>query len=135
MKEIYNHWLTLLKTLGFNKRGANWSIDQLVEQLRDHELLLLDVRSEKDYQGELGHIANSRNLPLEVLTKHLPGLSGDRERTIALICTTDKRSKRAAKQLRADGFPNIHVVSGGMAEWNRQGLPVEKGGDGDQSDA
>lgn len=114
------------------RQGPTLSVVELHERLeRGDKLLLLDLRTTDDYQGELGHIQGSLNIPLEELESHLPTLSPHLEKPIALICTTDRGSKKAAKLLNSHGFTDLHVVTGGMAVWNREGWPVEsKGGAG-----
>lgn len=108
------------------RQGPTLSLDELNEYLnKDDELLLLDVRTTEDYQGELGHIDGSRNIPLEDLEPRLAELSAYLEKTIALICTTDHRSKKAARLLRSRGFADIHIVAGGMTQWKHEGRPIE----------
>lgn len=108
------------------RQGPTLSIDDLNEQvLRNDELLLLDVRSAADYQGELGHITDSLNIPLEALESRLSELTPYQEKTVALICTTDRRSKKAAQLLTKQGFADVHVVLGGMTLWNKMELPVQ----------
>ncbi len=107
------------------RQGPTLSIDELHQRLsRDSELVVLDVRSAGDYEGELGHIQESRNIPLEELGARLPELTPNLEKPIALICTTDRRSKKAAQLLAKQGFADVHVVLGGMKQWNAQSLPV-----------
>lgn len=102
------------------------SINELQQRMNNSdELLLLDVRSSNDYQGELGHVAGSLNIPLEALESRLAELSTYLEKTIALVCTTDRRSKQAAKILGRQGFADVHVVVGGMTQWNKDALPVQ----------
>jgi uncharacterized membrane protein YdjX (TVP38/TMEM64 family)/rhodanese-related sulfurtransferase len=101
------------------------SIEALCTRLtQGDDLLLLDVRSTTDYSGEAGHIAGARNIPLEELNERVEELKPYMERPIALICTTDRRSRKAAGILAQRGFADVHVVSGGMTEWNRTGLPT-----------
>ncbi len=110
------------------RQGPTLSIGELNERLRKgDELLVLDVRTTNDFQGELGHIANSRNIPLEELESRLHELSPYQEKPIALVCTTDRRSKRAAQILGSQGFADVHVVNGGMAQWNKDGWPASIG--------
>lgn len=124
MKSKALRWL--LFTSRF-RQGSTLSIDELHERLgNSEELLLLDVRNVNDYQGDLGHIAGSRNIPLEQLETHLPKLSPYREKPIALVCTTDRRSKKAARILGIQGFSDVHVVIGGMTLWNKEGLSVTR---------
>jgi len=107
------------------RQGSTLDIEQLRKHLdQGSDLLLLDVRSTDDYSGELGHIAGSRNIPLEALETRLDELIPYRESPIALICTTDRRSRKAAQILGRQGFGDVHVVSGGMTQWNRNALPV-----------
>ena len=108
------------------RQGPTLSIEDLNERLRRNgELLLLDVRSDADYQGELGHIADSLNIPLEELESRLSELTPYQEQMVALICTTDRRSKKAAQLLSRQGFADVHVVAGGMKQWNKDGLPTQ----------
>ncbi len=108
------------------RQGPTLSIEDLNERLlRNDELLLLDVRSDADYQGELGHITGSLNIPLEALESRLSELTPYQEKTVALICTTDRRSKKAAQLLTKQGFADVHVVLGGMTLWNKKALPVQ----------
>lgn len=106
------------------RRGPTLSIHTLNERMNNSdELLVLDVRSANDYQGEIGHIAGSWNMPLEELESRLKELSPYLEKPIALVCTTDRRSKKAAQILGSQGFADVHVVIGGMTQWNKDGLP------------
>ena len=54
----------------------------------DGDLLLLDVRVPKDYGGEQGHIAGSRNIPVEEITRDdfpLPSIGRDIDRWIDTV--------------------------------------------------
>ncbi|MBL3618380.1 MAG: rhodanese-like domain-containing protein, partial [gamma proteobacterium endosymbiont of Lamellibrachia anaximandri] len=116
----------LPRIIGRLRQGPTLGIDELNKRLnKNDELLLLDVRSANDYQGELGHIAGSRNIPLEALESRLTELSPYLEKPIALICTTDRRSKKAARILGNQGFADVHVVTGGMTQWNQEERHVE----------
>lgn len=108
------------------RQGATLSIDELHQRLSgDNELVLLDVRSSENYTGGLGHIQKSQNIPLEELETRLPELAPNREKPIALICTTDRRSRKAAQLLAKRGFSDVYVVTGGMKKWNAQSPPVQ----------
>jgi len=125
--------LALLASIAFLPRlisklrsGPTLTIEELNQLLHSNdEPLVLDVRSEADYRGELGHIAGSRNIPLEALGPQLDELTPWLEKPIALICTTDRGSKKAAQILAGKGFADVHVVSGGMKQWNQDELPLK----------
>ncbi len=115
----------LPRIIGKLRQGATLSIDELRDRLnKGEELLVLDVRTAEAYQGELGHLVGSRNIPLEELESHIPELSFYMEKPVAIISTTDRRSKKAAQILNSQGFARVHVVSGGMTQWNKDSLPL-----------
>ncbi|WP_456416691.1 VTT domain-containing protein [Thiolapillus sp.] len=102
------------------RQGDNMDINELKKQLAsDPLLLLLDVRSSGDFTGEPGRIDKAVNIPLEELDSRMEDLSAFRHKPIALICTTDRRSRKAARILRKNGFSKVRVVSGGMHQWNK----------------
>lgn len=90
------------------------------------DLLVLDVRTAADFVGEQGHLAVAANLPLEELPGRLDELGEDPERTIAVVCRTDRRSAKAAALLARRGFADVHVVRGGMTAWLEHGWPSER---------
>ncbi len=89
------------------------------------DLLVLDVRTAADFVGEQGHLAVASNLPLEELPARLEQLEPHLERTVMLVCRTDRRSAQAARILAAAGFSDVHVVRGGMTAWIGNGWPLE----------
>ena len=106
--------------------GATLSIDDLGRRLSSSEApLLLDVRTSRDFAT--GHIDAARNIPLEDLATAIVGLAEHRQRPIAIICITDRRSRAAAGMLLNKGFENVKIVRGGMKEWKKRLLPVTSG--------
>lgn len=104
------------------RRGPMMEIAELRAQLAsDARPLILDVRSEAEFVGEQGHIDGALNIPVETLPQRLGELEVYRERAIAIICHTDRRSAKAAQVLTANGFSHVQVVRGGMVNWNAVG--------------
>ncbi len=68
------------------------------------------------------------NIPLEELAQHIGDLFAYRERPVAIICTTDRKSKKAARLLNRAGFSDVRVVAGGMTQWNQYNWPIEHDG-------
>ena len=117
----------LPRLIGRLRRGAALSVEELKARLaRTDDLLILDVRTAQDYVGEQGHIAESRNIPLEELETRSDELAPYLERPIALVCRTDRRSAKAAQLLGTKGFADVHVVAGGMTAWIQAGWPVQR---------
>lgn len=88
------------------------------------EIHIVDVRTAEDFTGSQGHIAEAVNLPLEEIADRLSELDGNMSKTIMLVCTTDRRSIKASQILTRHGFTDVHVVKGGMTDWNASSYPV-----------
>ncbi|MDH5178373.1 MAG: VTT domain-containing protein [Gammaproteobacteria bacterium] len=125
--------LALLAAAGFIPRlisqlrnGPMQSVTDLKQQLDSHsDLLLLDVRTAGDFNDEQGHIAQAVNIPVEELAGRLGEISDAMHKPVYLVCRTDRRSAKAAQILAANGFSQVHVVRGGMTDWNKQQFPVK----------
>ena len=115
----------LPRLIGRLRRGHMMGVVQLKEKLdQQQDVLVLDVRTTEDYLGEQGHIANSKNIPVEDLGSRLDEIADYVERPIAIVCRTDRRSAKAAQLLAGKGFVDVHVVKGGMTDWNQAGYEV-----------
>lgn len=94
------------------------------------DVLVIDVRSDSEFHGNLGHIAGALNLEAGELSNRLSGSDGQfdtlKGEPVFVTCRTENRSPRVAKILTKAGFTNVCIIKSGMAGWNRQGLPVEK---------
>jgi uncharacterized membrane protein YdjX (TVP38/TMEM64 family)/rhodanese-related sulfurtransferase len=126
--------LALLATVSFLprliarlRRGPMLEVEALHEQLqKGNATLVLDVRTQAEFSGELGHIEGAVNIPIDTLQGRLGEVEGYRERPIAIVCHTDRRSAKAAMLLARHGFGDAHVVRGGMSAWSRAGYRVER---------
>ena len=85
----------------------------------DNPPLIIDVRTEKEYNGALGHIRGARLIPLNVLEDSLAVLNVYRDSTILTVCKIGYRSGIAAKELHDNGFKNVHNLAGGMVAWKK----------------
>jgi rhodanese-related sulfurtransferase len=86
---------------------------------RREDVAVLDVRSPKDYVGELGHIEGSFNIPLDQLPQRLPELESLRDRPLAVVCRTNRMSGQAVELLHRAGFPKAMLVEDGMLGWRK----------------
>lgn len=87
--------------------------------------MLVDVREEDEYRGELGHIAGAQLIPLKELPERIGELGDAKGRDIVAICRVGVRSATAAAIFTGLGFEHVWNLKGGMIEWKDARLPVE----------
>jgi rhodanese-related sulfurtransferase len=80
--------------------------------------VLLDVREPQEWQA--GHAPQAVHIPLGELAGRADELPTDA--AIMVICRSGNRSAHATRMLAARG--EAANVAGGMAAWERSGLPV-----------
>ena len=94
----------------------------LREQLENGDIHLVDVREQVEFAGS--RVAEARSLPLSELEKRHTEL--DHSKPIYVMCRTGRRSAEAQKLLARLGFQNVINVSGGIEEWRKNRLPLER---------
>lgn len=94
-------------------------------QLINHKsALVLDVREENEYQ--LGHVLNSKLIPLGKLKERIGELEKYKEQPIVVVCRTGNRSGTACAALGKQGFTQAYNLAGGVIAWQKANLPLEK---------
>ena len=88
--------------------------------------IILDVREPEEYTGELGHIPGSIVIPLKDLSARAEELAKYKDNHIIVVCRAGVRSTTAAAILTGLGFEQVSNLKGGMLEWNRNNLAVER---------
>jgi rhodanese-related sulfurtransferase len=94
--------------------------ERVAELQRQGTIQLIDVR--EDYEWDAGRIAGARHLPVSELTAQAETLH--RETPVVFYCRVGGRSAMAASAFRRAGY-DAYTMSGGMVEWEAQGLPLE----------
>lgn len=80
------------------------------------QVVLIDVRQPEEYQGDLGHIPDSKLIALDMLPEQFEQLP--RDRTIVFVCRSGGRSARAAAFALDMGLKDVYNLKGGMILWN-----------------
>jgi SulP family sulfate permease len=83
--------------------------------------LLIDVREPEEYA--LGHLPNSRLLPLRDLLGAIEDLP--RDRPIFLVSRSGRRSTRAMRLFADLGYEDVYNLKGGILSWKARGRPLE----------
>lgn len=116
--------LTLFIRNETRRGGQSVSVQKLVDMVNRENALVLDVRDKKEF--EAGHIVDAVNIPYGALESRLDELAKHRERPIVVACRMGQHSGAAGTLLRKKGFVNVSRLTGGIAEWRNQNLPVVK---------
>ncbi|MFW5828004.1 MAG: MBL fold metallo-hydrolase [Alkalispirochaeta sp.] len=87
---------------------------------RAHEFAIIDVRGQDEWDA--GHIEGAHHIHVGHLTRRLADIP--RDRPVALHCQGGDRSTLGASILQHEGYDNVYNVTGGLAAWEEQGLPI-----------
>lgn len=112
----------------FFKKGKEITVDQFKSMWEKQKIdLLLDVRTEPEFRIDPGHIKGAMNIVDRYIHENPGCMEKFREKKIAVICRTDRRSSAVAGLLTAKGFPDVFIVKGGILAWKGKGYPIEFG--------
>lgn len=87
----------------------------------EQEAVIVDVRSEVEYQGS--RIPGALHVPSGRLLSALDRLP--RDRTLIVHCAAGDRSVAASSALLANGFSRVFNLQRGLEDWRAEGLPLE----------
>jgi rhodanese-related sulfurtransferase len=105
-------------------RGKRASPLQLTQMINRGKTTIVDVRSSEEFAA--GHLRDAKHIPLADLGTRIGELDKSKNRTVVMVCQTGARSDKAARQLQAAGFEDVHSLEGGLAAWKAAGLPLTK---------
>lgn len=105
------------------------SLEALLEISKHPGVLILDARSEEDFQE--AHIPGALSLPSESSEEQvasvLQGVGYDREIVVYCSGSDCEAAEDVAVSLRDRGYHAVHVFSGGWEEWTNGNQPIEAG--------
>ncbi|PCJ38862.1 MAG: sulfurtransferase [Moraxellaceae bacterium] len=105
--------------------GKGVSSQQLTNLVNSQGALVLDVRDRKEFG--LGHITESKNIPFVKLEDRVSELNSHKDAPIVLVCKMGQHSGAAGKILTKHGFKDVRRLTGGIATWSADSLPLIKG--------
>ena len=117
--EVIDEWAARGHELG---TVPQISAAELAERRQAGDVAVIDVRGHAEW--EAGHLPGVENIPVGYLADRLGEIP--RDRPVVVHCQSGARSAIAASVLRAKGFTNIVNLTGGFAEWQARGHPVER---------
>jgi len=111
--------------LGMQQLQAGQGVDaQTAQRMSAEGALLLDVREPDEYAAV--HAANAKLIPLGEVGARLKEIEAYKDKPVAVICRSGRRSAQAVSILKKSGFTQVVNVEGGTLAWVEAGLEVMK---------
>jgi rhodanese-related sulfurtransferase len=129
---IDNIWLVAVALISggallmpiLQRRGEKVSLLQATQLINQGKSLIVDVRDPEEFAT--GHIRESKNIPLNELPQRIAELDKFKSKNVIVLCQSGVRSSKAVMQFKKAGFNEVVSLSGGLAAWLAQGLPITK---------
>ena len=91
---------------------------EVKEKLASGEnILVLDVRTEGELNGPLGHIDGAVLIPVDQLAGRIAEWEGAKEKDIIVVCRSGNRSQAGTKILLQNNYKAFNMT-GGMIAWD-----------------
>ncbi len=99
-----------------------------VEMIKNEkDILIIDVRSQSEFTGELGHLEGAKLIPLNELSARFGEIAAYKEKNVLVVCRSGVRSRQASSALVNNGFAHVYNIAPGMAGLNQiPGAPIER---------
>src|SRR5689334_24006810 len=95
---------------------------EAAQEIEGGEVVLVDTREPHEYQE--AHLEGGKLVPPGLLADEIATAAPDKSARTILYCRSGNRSAIAAAQLQQLGYENVASMSGGILQWQEQGLPV-----------
>ena len=92
------------------------SMEEFQSKILNENTFILDVRTEAEFYGPLGHIAGAMLIPIDELSLRINELDEVKNKDIYVVCRSGNRSNVGKNILRENSFNAINV-DGGMLAW------------------
>ena len=123
MKKIY---VALALIFSLNSISAElWTVSELNESISkmDHDLVLLDVRTQAEYDS--GHILNAINISHDEILEDPELLAEYKDSQMVVFCRSGVRAGKVIQLLESIGFEDIIDIDGDMLAWSEAGYRME----------
>jgi len=107
-----------------NNIEVNVAYDVINENKTNPKLVILDVRTPKEYESE--RIENATNIDYNSKSFKIEVDKLDKNHKYLVYCRSGHRSSNAVKDMKKLGFEDVKNISGGIMKWNRKGLPLKQ---------
>ena len=106
------------------QRGKRATPQDVTLLINRSKATIVDVRDAKEFAE--GHLPEAKNIPLADLDKRIGELDKFKSKSVVVVCKTGARASAAAAKLAKAGFTDVVNLDGGVASWQKAGLPLAK---------
>ncbi|GAP61667.1 MAG: rhodanese-like domain-containing protein [Ardenticatenia bacterium] len=92
------------------------------EHKDDPNFVILDVRTPEEFAG--GHLEGAINIDFYAPDFEQQLAQLDKSKTYFVYCRSGNRSGQTIPIMKKLGFQQVYELRGGIAQWVRQGLPL-----------
>ncbi len=117
----------LLVVPALRRGGGGLSGAEATQLINRRNAVVIDLRPSAEYAA--GHLPSARSVEYAELASRLGQVAKNKSTPVLLVCQNGQQSNKAArKAVREAGYAEVHVLEGGVAEWQQAGMPVVKQG-------
>ncbi|WP_241301645.1 rhodanese-like domain-containing protein [Burkholderia cenocepacia] len=88
--------------------------------------VVIDLRAASDFAA--GHLPSARQVAAGEIGAKIAQVAKNKSTPVLLVCQNGQQSQKAAREVEAAGYAEVHVLEGGVAAWQQAGMPVVKQG-------
>jgi rhodanese-related sulfurtransferase len=119
IKYLFSIFLAIFLLMGCTKTEFSdvITMEEFKSSVLANDTIVLDVRTEEEFYGPLGHLEGAMLIPIDELADRMSELSFVKDKTIYVVCRSGNRSGRGKDILNANNFTAVNV-NGGMLAWD-----------------
>jgi rhodanese-related sulfurtransferase len=106
------------------QRGKRASPQDVTMLINRSKATIVDVRDAKEFAT--GSLQDAKNIPLAELDQRIGELDKFKGKSVVVVCQSGARASSAAAKLAKAGFADVVNLEGGIAAWQKAGLPLAK---------
>jgi rhodanese-related sulfurtransferase len=97
---------------------------KVVELMNHKNAVVIDIRESTKFKA--GHIIGAINITIDEIANSIDKLTKYKDLPIILVCYVGQASIKAGAILKKNNFAHVFSLAGGIAEWQKAGLPLIK---------
>ena len=106
------------------QRGKRATPQDVTMLINRSKATIVDVRDAKEFTN--GSLPDAKNIPLAELDQRIGELDKFKSKSVVVVCQSGARASSAAAKLSKAGFTDVVNLEGGIAAWQKAGLPLAK---------